>query len=99
MLDSRDYRAGIRNRTNMEIQMTSLNINPLGMIVNLIIGWFVISFLQAILRAILSSDGLGLWARFLDIALFRQGPAILINVIVIVVFGGIGTALWFMARK
>ena len=79
--------------------MTSLNINPLNMVLNLVIGWFVMSFLQALLRAILSSDRLGIWARFLDIALFRNGSAVLINAIAMVVLGGIGTALWFMARK
>jgi hypothetical protein len=79
--------------------MTSISINPVGMIVNLAIGWFVISFLQAAGRALLSEGGPSLRARFLDIALFRYGPGVLINAIAIVVFGGIGTALWFMARK
>jgi hypothetical protein len=79
--------------------MTSPNINPIGMVVNLVIGWFVLSFLQAALRAIVSAGGPGLWAGFLDIALFRNGSAVLINLIAIIVLGGIGTVLWFLAKK
>jgi hypothetical protein len=79
--------------------MTSLNINPLGMVFNLVIGWFIISFLQAVLRTNVSSGGPSLWARFLDIALFRNGSGVLINVLAIVAFGGIGTVLWFLTKK
>ena len=79
--------------------MTNLNINPIGIVVNLAIGWFVLSFLQAALRSILSSGVPGLWARFLDIALIRNGSGALINLIAIVVLGGIGTAVWFLVKK
>jgi hypothetical protein len=79
--------------------MTNLHINPLGMVVNLIIGWFVLSFLQTALRSIFVAGGPSLWARFLDIALFRNGSGVLINVIAVIAFGGIGTVLWFLAKK
>ncbi len=79
--------------------MTRLGINPFGIAINLAIGWFVISFLQAVLRGIGSSSGSSLWTRFLAIALFRNGPAVLINLIAIAVLGGIGTVLWFLAKK
>lgn len=79
--------------------MTSLNIDPFGMVVNFVIGWFVISFLQAVLRVILSPGLPKLLERFLDIALFRNGSGVLINVIAGAVIGGTGTVLWFLAKK
>ena len=79
--------------------MSGLRINPLGIVVNLAIGWFVLSFLHAALRTIVTTSGPGLWASFLDIALFKNGSAALINLIAIVVLGGIGTTLWFLAKK
>jgi hypothetical protein len=79
--------------------MNGQSVNPFGMAINLVIGWFVISFLQAALRSMISAAGPGLWAGFLDIALLRNGAAALINLVAILVLGGIGTTIWFLAKK
>ena len=79
--------------------MTSLNVNPVSMAINLVFGWFVLSFLHAALRTIISPGPTPLVASFLDIALFRNSPARVINLIAIAVFGSIRTALWFLAKR
>jgi hypothetical protein len=79
--------------------MTSRNFNPIGIAVNLVIGWFVVSFLQTALRSLLSEGWTNFWARFMDTAFFRNGAGVFTNMMVIVVCGGIGTALWFLLKK
>lgn len=79
--------------------MANLKINVASMAINVAIGWFVLSFLQALIRSLIAADVSTFWARFLAIALFKNGQGVVINAIVIIVFGGIGTTIWFLAKK
>ncbi len=79
--------------------MADKRFNIVGFLINLVIGWFLVSFLQAVVLKLLNGGWPDLIAHFSRIALFRDGTGVLINCIVIVVFGGIGFGAWKLFKK
>lgn len=79
--------------------MPEIRFNPINFIISLAVGWFVVSFLQALVICIFSGGWENLIARFGAIALFQDGTGALVNAVIIVVSGGIGTALWAIRQR
>jgi hypothetical protein len=79
--------------------MGNISFNPIGMLVSLVIGWFVVSFLQSFVINLISNNLPDLFNGFLQIALFKNLTGVLVNFLVIVVCGGIGTFSWFQFHK
>jgi hypothetical protein len=79
--------------------MNSNSVNPINMIIGIIVGWFVASFLQAFGSAIFFGGWSNLISYFKQIAFFKDGFGALINVIIIVVCGTVGTITWLKMRK
>jgi hypothetical protein len=78
--------------------MDRSSVNPASIAVNLVIGWFFMSFLQSLVRPLLSGSWAGLGSRFRAIAFFHDGRAALVNIVVIVGIGIVANVLWQMAR-
>ncbi len=76
-----------------------MKFNPVNLIFGLIAGWFILSFLQSAVTAIFIPGGPGLIPQFKLIAFFQDSKGILINVVLMIVLGAIGTSLWFLLRK
>ncbi len=79
--------------------MKNSSFNPVNFIISLILGWFLVSFLQSLVLLIISANSSGIIQEFKNIAFFQNLRGVIINIIIIVVFGGIGTSLWLKARK
>lgn len=75
-----------------------MRFNPVSGLIGLVVGWFVMAFLQAAVRSFFAGDLGGLSRRFVDIGLFRSPGGIVVNIVAIVVVGAIGTAIWFARR-
>jgi hypothetical protein len=75
-----------------------MRFNPVSGSISLVVGWFLMAFLQAAVRCAFAGDLAGLGRRFTDIGLFRSPGGVVVNIVAIVVVGAIGTALWFMRR-
>jgi hypothetical protein len=78
--------------------MGKWNFNPVSLTINLVIGWFFMSFLQSAFRSLSSGKWDGLAARFQAIAFFHDGRAAVINIAIIVVIGIVTNVLWYQAR-
>ena len=75
--------------------MPKFTFNPVNFAVNLAIGWFFMSFLQAAARTLLRGKGVELIPRFKTIAFFHDRPAAILNIALIVVIWVVTTSLWF----
>ncbi len=73
--------------------------NPASLAVNLVIGWFFMSFLQSLFGPLGSRDWASLGSRFKAIAFFHDGRAAVINLAVIVAIGVAANILWQLARR
>ncbi len=79
--------------------MSKIAFNPAGVLVNLAIGWFVMSFIHAAVRGFMAGNREGLVARFKSIAFFHDRPAAFLNVAIIVVIYVVTTGIWFAVRR
>ncbi|MCK5197986.1 MAG: hypothetical protein KAR21_06530 [Spirochaetales bacterium] len=75
-----------------------MKFNPLNMIIGLVVGWFVISFLQALVISVFNSDSGTAIELFKNIATFKNKTGVIINFVMIVVLGSIGTWLFFLKK-
>lgn len=71
-----------------------MKFNPVNFVIGLVVGWFFVSFLQAAAVALFTGSWSNLAGDFSRIAFFKDGKAIAINIVIIVVTGGIGTFIW-----
>jgi hypothetical protein len=78
--------------------MDKLSFNPATLALNLVIGWFFMSFLQSLFRPLRSGDWVGLGSRFRSIAFFHDGGAAVINIAVILAIAVVANVLWQLAR-
>jgi hypothetical protein len=79
--------------------MPKFNFNLGSFIVNLTIGWFLMSFIQAAVRA-LRSDARGeLIPRFKTIAFFHDKPAALLNIAIMAGIWIVTTSLYFTLKR
>lgn len=76
-----------------------MKVNPINWMINLIIGWFMVSLLQAIGFALINGGWKNVIPHFKQIAFFKDSMGALINLIAIVVLGTIGTFIWFRKKK
>ena len=76
-----------------------MSFNPVNALISLVVGWFLMAFLQAGARCALAGDFSNLGRRFSDIGLARDLGGAVVNLVAIVVLGAIGTAIWFAARR
>jgi hypothetical protein len=81
------------------IRMARAQFNIVSFLINLVIGWFLVSFLQAVVLKLLNGGWQDLLAHFRRIAFFQDGTAVLINIIVIVVCGGLGLGAWRFFKR
>jgi hypothetical protein len=79
--------------------MARKQFNIVSFLINLVIGWFLVSFLQAVVLKLLYGGWPDLLAHFRRIAFFQDSTGILINVIVIVVCGGLGFGAWRFFKR
>ncbi len=79
--------------------MEAIHFNPVTFAINLAVGWFLLAFLQTLAVSLFSAGWPDFWTRFLAIALFRNGAGAAINLILVIVLGVGGTALWFFLRR
>ncbi len=76
-----------------------MRFNPVSGVISLVVGWFVMAFIQAAIRSVFAGDLRGLADRFKDIGLFRSPGGVAVNVAAIVVVGIIGSALLLARRR
>ncbi len=79
--------------------MPKIPFNPVSLLVNLTIGWFILSFLQASIRVLLSGARGDLIQRFKSIAFFHEAPAAIINVGIMLVIWIVAMTIWYMVRQ
>ena len=78
--------------------MDTVNFNPVGFAINLVIGWFFMSFLQSAFRSLVAGKWDALISRFQAIAFFHDGRAAIINIAIIVTIGIVTNILWSWAH-
>lgn len=78
--------------------MEKLSFNPASVAINLVIGWFFMSFLQSACRSLFAGNWQGLLSRFRTIAFFHDGRATAINIAAILIIGIVTITLWQLAR-
>jgi hypothetical protein len=78
---------------------SEMKVNPVNMIISMIVGWFVVSFLQAVGVAFFTGEWPNLISHFKQISFFEDGMGILINAIVIVVCGTVGTVIYIRMNR
>ena len=79
--------------------MGTWNFNPAGFVINLVIGWFIMSFLQSAVRSLFTGNWNGFVSRFHGIAFFHDGWATAINCAVMLAIGIVTTILWRLTRR
>jgi len=79
--------------------MPATSFNPVGFLVNLAIGRFSMSFMQATVRALLSGKRGEVLSRFKSIAFSHDRPAAALNVATIAAIWVVATAIWFAIRQ
>ena len=75
--------------------MPKISFNPVSFAVNVAIGWFIMSFLQAATRSLLQGKGADLIPRFKTIAYFHDKSAGILNLVIMAVIWVVTTSLWF----
>ncbi|MEL7555413.1 MAG: hypothetical protein AAGU26_04505 [bacterium] len=79
--------------------MPKFNFNLGSLIVNLTIGWFLMSFIQAAVRALRSGARGDLIPRFKTIAFFHDKPAALLNIAIMAGIWIVTTSLYFTLKR
>ncbi|MPL78593.1 hypothetical protein SDC9_24462 [bioreactor metagenome] len=79
--------------------MPKFNFNLGSFIVNLTIGWFLMSFIQAAVRALRSGGRGELIPRFKTIAFFHDKPAALLNIAIMAGIWIVTTSLYFTLKR
>ena len=79
--------------------MPKFNFNLGSFIVNLTIGWFLMSFIQAAVRALRSGARGELIPRFKTIAFFHDKPAALLNIAIMAGIWIVTTSLFFTFER
>jgi hypothetical protein len=79
--------------------MPKFNFNLGSFIVNLTIGWFLMSFIQAAVRALRSGARGELIPRFKTIAFFHDKPAALLNIAIMAGIWIVTTSLYFTLKR
>jgi len=79
--------------------MEAIQFNLGKWLINLVPGWFLVSFLQVIAISLFTGAWADVWGRFTAIALFRNGGGVLVNIIVIVVVSAVTVPIWLLTRK
>lgn len=79
--------------------MPKFNFNLGSLIVNLTIGWFLMSFIQAAVRALRSGARGELIPRFKTIAFFHDKPAALLNIAIMAGIWIVTTSLYFTLKR
>ncbi|MCE1157686.1 MAG: hypothetical protein LWX23_11600 [Spirochaetia bacterium] len=79
--------------------MPKFNFNLGSFIVNLTIGWFLMSFIQAAVRALRSGARGDLIPRFKTIAFFHDKPAALLNIAIMAGIWIVTTSLYFTLKR
>ena len=79
--------------------MPKISFNPISFMLNLTIGWFFMSFLQASVRVFLAGSRGKLIQCFKSIAFFHEQPAAIINGTIMLVIWIVTTTIWYMVRK
>ncbi len=73
--------------------------NVISFLINLVVGWFLVSFLQSLVVSIATGGWADLLARFQGIALFRDGTGAMINGIVIVAGCAVGIVIGKLGKR
>ena len=79
--------------------MSKISFNPVSFLLNLAIGWFFMSFLQASARVFFAGSKGDLIQRFKSIAFFHERPAAVINITIMLVIWIVATTIWYMVRQ
>lgn len=79
--------------------MSRIAFNPAGILVNLAIGWCLMSFMQALVRGIGAGSQEGLVERFKSIALFHDRPAAFLNAAIMAAIWVVTTGIWFAVHR
>ena len=79
--------------------MNKIGFNPVSFLLNLVIGWFFISFLQAAVSSFNTGKWVGLFERFKAIAFFHDKSAAFVNLAIIATIWFLATAIWFTVRS
>ena len=78
--------------------MSSTSFNPVNFAINLVIGWFFMSFLQAVFLSFFAGKWDALMTRFRAIAFFHDDRATVINIAIILTIGIVTNVLWYRAH-
>jgi len=79
--------------------MTKLNFSLGSLIVNLAIGWFLMSFMQAVVRSLRAGAGADIIPRFKTIAFFHDRPAAWLNIAIMAGIWIVTTSLYFALKR
>lgn len=79
--------------------MPKFSFNLGSFIVNLTIGWFFMSFLQAAVSALRAGTRGGIIPRFKTIAFFHDRPAAILNIAIMAGIWIVTTTLWFALKR
>jgi hypothetical protein len=75
-----------------------MRFNVVNFVVSIVVGWFVMAFLQVVFLSLMSKSWADLMVRFWNIALFRDGTGAVINAVLMVVLGAIGIGIWLLCK-
>ncbi len=78
--------------------MGTTSFNPVNFAINLVIGWFFMSFLQAAFLCLFAGKWDTLLTRFRAIAFFHDSRATIINLAIILSIGIVTNVLWYRAQ-
>ncbi|MDX9827695.1 MAG: hypothetical protein RBT73_08100 [Spirochaetia bacterium] len=79
--------------------MPKLNFNLGSFIVNLTIGWFLMSFVQAAIPALRTGLRADIIPRFKTIAFFHDKPAAWLNIAIMAGIWIVTTTLYFLLKR
>jgi len=79
--------------------MPKFSFNLGSFIINVAIGWFLMSFLQATVRALRAGVRGDIIPRFKTIAFFHDKPAGLLNIAIMAGIWSVTTTLYFALRR
>lgn len=79
--------------------MPKISFNPVSLLINLTIGWFFMSFLQASVRVFLAGSRGDLTQRFKSIAFFHERPAAIVNITIMLGIWIITTTIWYAVHQ
>jgi len=79
--------------------MPNFIFNPVSELINLALGWFLMSYLQSLARAVLTGAKGVIVSRFNSIAFFHDKPAAILNIVIMATIWVVTHAIWFALHR